>query len=216
MKKSFAASFIKAVTSGMTTMLSVGAFVSFFGVLITVLTKSGILLTISNAITKIFGPFLADNGLLQGLITGFFEMTNGIMNLQSGDFYGSVTVAALLLGWAGMSVHFQTMTFISKAGLSSKNYFLGKLCQGFISMSLMWLYFRFVPISREIFYYEYPYWYGYELGFSNRFWMANLICTAVFALFTLLAYFSIEFFTEKRYNKKRKRKGEDKCFTEKE
>lgn len=48
-------------------------------------------------------------------------------------------MAAFILGWAGLSVHCQVLSFIGQSGLSTRTYFLGKLLHGFLSAGLVWL-----------------------------------------------------------------------------
>src|SRR5699024_5959397 len=46
---------------------------------------------------------------------------------------GRLTLAAFLLGWAGLSVHCQVLTFLGGSGLSAKTYLAGKLLHGLLS-----------------------------------------------------------------------------------
>lgn len=48
-------------------------------------------------------------------------------------------MAAFILGWAGLSVHCQVLSFIGQSGLSTRTYFFGKLLHGFLSAGLVWL-----------------------------------------------------------------------------
>lgn len=49
-----------------------------------------------------------------------------------------LALAAFMLGWAGLSVHCQVLSFIGRSGLSTKTYILGKLLHGVISAALVW------------------------------------------------------------------------------
>ena len=173
----FVTSFITSVTSAMGAMANVCGFVIFFGVFVTVLHKSGIINTVSALITAIFGEYLAEKGLLNGIITGFFELTGGISALSGADLYSSMLTSGFLLGWAGLSVHFQAMSFASRAGLKSRGYFVAKLFQGGLSSALLWLYFRLFPMSQGAFSYDYPYYYGLDPEMYAGFLRGNLILT---------------------------------------
>jgi hypothetical protein len=56
---------------------------------------------------------------------------------------GSVAMAAFMLGWAGLSVHSQVLSFIGASGLSARTYIVGKLLQGGISAAMAALIGRF-------------------------------------------------------------------------
>ena len=45
-------------------------------------------------------------------------------------------MAAFMLGWAGISVHCQTLSFLCDSGLSAKTYIIGKLIHGILSAAL--------------------------------------------------------------------------------
>ena len=198
--RAFIPSFISAVTGAMSAMLNVCAFVIFFGIFVTVLHKSGIIDTISALVTWIFGDFLAKKGLLNGIIAGFFELTGGISALTGADMLSSVITSGFLLGWAGLSVHFQAMTFISRAKLRCIGYFPAKLCQGILSSALLWLYFRIFPMSSAVFYTDYPY-YLLSPDLYTGFLRGNLILSGFLIIFALIFYFSIVFFNKIGYNR---------------
>ncbi len=197
----FVTSFISSVTGAMSAMLNVCGFVIFFGVFITVLHKSGIINNISTLITAVFGDYLAEKGLLNGIITGVFELTGGITALMGASTHDSVITSGFLLGWAGLSVHFQALIFISKAKLASKGYFLAKLTQGGLSSALLWIYFRLFPLSQGVFGYGCSYYYGLDPEMYAGFLRGNLILTGFFMVLCLILYFSIVFFDKMRYNK---------------
>lgn len=77
------------------------------------------------------------------LLTGFIELTNGVMGLRADR--GGFVLCAVFLGWGGLSVHAQTLSVLDGTNLSSRLYFLGKATQAALSapLALMvsnWLY----------------------------------------------------------------------------
>ena len=100
-------------------------------------------------IGKMFLPLGFDKLRASQLLTGIFELSSGVNSLKnmpgSGSLAGSVAMAAFMLGWAGISIHFQTMSFICGSGLSSKPYILGKLLHGIISSVLVLIFRKLVP-----------------------------------------------------------------------
>ena len=213
----FVTAFISSVTGAMNAMLNVCGFVIFFGVFVTVLHKSGIITNISALITAVLGDYLAEKGLLDGIIAGVFELTGGISALSGANTQDSVITSGFLLGWAGLSVHFQALAFISRAKLASKGYFLAKLTQGGLSSALLWLYFRFFPVSQGVFGCDYPYYYGLDPEMYAGFLRGNLILTGFFMVLCLILYSSIVFYHKIRYNRNNDKNGrsENICFTEK-
>jgi len=66
------------------------------------------------------------------VLSGFFEMTTGT-NMASkaanATLQGQLAAVSLLLGWAGLSVHFQVYSIISHTDISIKPYLFGKMLQ---------------------------------------------------------------------------------------
>jgi hypothetical protein len=54
-------------------------------------------------------------------------------------------MAAFLLGWAGVSVHCQVLSFLGESGLNTRTYLGGKLLHGVFSALLTALLFRLFP-----------------------------------------------------------------------
>lgn len=214
-RASLSSSFIKAVSSGMSAMLSLCGFVIFFGVFIRVLSKSGIIDLLSHSVCRLAPSFFTDFSLGNALVCGFFEMTNGLKLLLNKNMQNALVLASFLLGWGGWSVHFQAMTFMSVSGISPKGYIIGKLFQGVAAAFFTKLWLTFFPLRLNTFYYENPYAYNIPLEFYDRFLAASLISCLIFTFFALLSYFSIVFLGKRHYNVMKKR-GVDACFMEKE
>lgn len=106
-------------------MLSVCAFVSFFSV------WTGCL----NAAFS--GVPLPDT--LRALAVGFFELTGGVSYAAScASVQNGMDVCAFLLGWSGISVHFQIMSICQRCQISFRPYFAAKAATGVLSV----LFFR--------------------------------------------------------------------------
>ena len=59
-------------------------------------------------------------------------------------------MAAFMLGWAGVSVHCQVLSFLGDSGLSARTYLIGKLLHGGFSAALVWLLTRLFPLSEPV------------------------------------------------------------------
>ena len=67
------------------------------------------------------------------IVSGFFEITSGVGSLGKAiPIKAAVPLAAVILGWSGLSVHSQVLSFTLKSGLSAKPYLLSKVMQAFL------------------------------------------------------------------------------------
>ena len=55
-----------------------------------------------------------------------------------------------MLGWAGLSVHCQVLSFIGGSGLNLRTYIIGKLLHGGVSAALMALLLRLFPLDAPV------------------------------------------------------------------
>lgn len=127
------AAFTDSVRSSFNAMLNVCAFVIFFAVAIRLLYASGI---------------LSESPLLAGLI----EVTSGLWMLKGlgTDIAQKLAMAAFMLGWAGLSVHCQVLSFIGESGLRSWTYIVGKLMHGGISSLYIWVILKVFNFSLPV------------------------------------------------------------------
>ena len=62
------------------------------------------------------------------------ELSSGVWSLAGeGALTGRISMAAFMLGWAGVSVHCQVLSFIGDSGLSVGTYLVGKFLHGGLS-----------------------------------------------------------------------------------
>lgn len=141
------AAFTGAVTRSLQSTLSICAFVVFFAVVIRLLSAWGVLSGVAHLLSLLgFQPEWA-----QRLVSGLLELSSGVSSLSGGSgLTGRVSMAAFMLGWAGISVHCQVLSFLVDSGLSAKTYLAGKLCHGLIAAGLTWLMTKLVPLSEPV------------------------------------------------------------------
>jgi len=119
---------VNAISHSASAMLLICACVVFFSTLIAAL---------SFPLESLGVP---DN--IQRLILGSLEITNGVEQCISIDsLQGRASACALLIGWSGLSVHFQIITLCDGYELSFKKYFLFKALQGMICVIITLLFF---------------------------------------------------------------------------
>ena len=76
---------------------------------------------------------------------------NGEGGLTTAGYAVSIgLLAAFLLGWGGLSVHCQVLSFIGGSGLSVGTYLVGKLLHGGLSALFIGVLVRFVPLNAPV------------------------------------------------------------------
>ena len=133
----FAPAFTKSVTGALTSTLNICAFVLFFTVVLRALFLSGVMSALSGLLSALLAPLGMDQVWAQRLLTGLLEISSGVSSLTGeGGLNSRMSLAAFILGWAGLSVHCQVMAFLGDSGLSLRTYLVGKMLHGGISAAL--------------------------------------------------------------------------------
>ncbi len=141
------AAFTGAVVRSLQSTLNICAFVVFFSVVLQLLSAFGVFAALADLLALAgFEPEWA-----RRLVAGLLELSSGVSSLR-GDTHlaGRVSMAAFMLGWAGLSVHCQVLSFLIDSGLSAKTYLAGKLCHGLIAAGLTWCLTRVFPLSAPV------------------------------------------------------------------
>ena len=107
-------SFASCVKSAVSSMASVCAYVVFTSVFIRLLP------------------------LRSPLSAGLLEITSALSMLDGASAV-SLCTAAFLMGWGGLSVHCQVMSFASQSGLSVKRYFAARALSGLLGALIMFM-----------------------------------------------------------------------------
>lgn len=135
----FSAAFTGAVSRSFTSTLNICAFVLFFTVLIRLLSLTGILPFFAGLLGILLTPMGFPVEWGERLLIGIIELASGVWSL-SGNGANQLGLAAFMLGWAGLSVHCQVLSFLGESDLSIRPYFLGKLLHGlFSTLFITWL-----------------------------------------------------------------------------
>ena len=140
----FSVAFTRAVRGALQSTLNICAFVLLFTVVIRLLFHTGVLAALAQILSTALG---VERKWIESLLTGIIEISSGVTSLTgTGALAGRLSMAAFILGWAGVSVHCQVLSFLGDSGLSPRTYVLGKLLHGVLSAGGMWLLARaFLP-----------------------------------------------------------------------
>ena len=146
----FPVAFTRAVTGGLASALNICAFVLCFTVLIRLLSLSGLLTAAARCLSALLAPLGLSELWARRLLGGLLELSSGVSSLTSGALGGRLSMAAFMLGWAGVSVHCQVMAFLGDSGLSLRTYLAGKLLHGGLSAALLWLLIPHIPLEAPV------------------------------------------------------------------
>ena len=141
------AAFTGAVSRSLQSTLNICAFVVFFAVVLRLLSAYGALA----ALARLLSLAGLEAEWAKRLVAGLLELSSGVASLQGGaGITGRVSLAAFMLGWAGLSVHCQVLSFLVDSGLSARVYLAGKLCHGLIAAGLTYALTRLFPLSAPV------------------------------------------------------------------
>ena len=147
---SFPKAFTQSIVGAMQSTLNICAFILFFTVFLRILAHAGILKLLSSLLSALLAPLGMDQTWAERLLTGLVEVSSGVSSLTDGAMSGRLSMAAFMLGWAGVSVHCQVLAFLGDSGLSVQTYVAGKLLHGGLSALLANLIFRALPLSSPV------------------------------------------------------------------
>jgi len=140
-----------SIITSINTILLIGGFIVLFSVIISILENSKILNFLSNLIIPLLNIFRIPSYFANGIISGLFELTNGINKVaitSNNCISVNIIICAFLLGFSGISIGLQILSIISKAKISIKPYFIGKLLQGILAAVYTYLFINYISIFK--------------------------------------------------------------------
>ncbi|WHH59882.1 sporulation integral membrane protein YlbJ [Petroclostridium sp. X23] len=151
--RNFGELFGDAIKNAVNLLLVISGFIIFFSVLIHLLDYFNIINLFSQLLGFLLGPLGIAKQLLPSIASGFFEITSGIKIASaqpSVSLLQQLMVTSLILGWAGLSVHCQVMSIISKTDIRVTPYLMGKGLQGIVSAIYTFILFSYTPLSSQV------------------------------------------------------------------
>lgn len=124
-----------SIKSSLEAMFMVGGFIMIYSVIIEILKITGVVRLLA-LIFNIVIPFNIDIKLIEGLISGLLEMTNGcklISSASNASVISQLCSVSFLIGWSGLSIHSQALSMLSNTDISPKLYILSKALHAFFS-----------------------------------------------------------------------------------
>lgn len=143
--------FTETVKNSFLSILNICAFVVFFTVVIRMLTCSGILPAMAKGLGMLLAPLGMTEAWGRHLLTGVLEISSGVWSLTGeGSFSGRLSMAAFMLGWAGISVHCQVLSFLGGSGLSVGTYLIGKMLHAGLSALFVGVMTYLFPLEGQV------------------------------------------------------------------
>ncbi len=123
--------FTSSVEESMQTIINVFAYVIFFGIIMAICEGAYLFLPIENLLSI----FNINTAVSDSIICSFFEITTGIKKLSATDNALSLKLilVSFMLGWSGLSIHFQTKSVLENFDFSFIKYLSVKFTQGIIA-----------------------------------------------------------------------------------
>lgn len=147
----FTTAFTGAVKNSFLSTLNICAFVVFFTVVIRLLFLSGALPALARLLGVLLSPLGFTQEWAERLLTGAIELSSGVWTLSgAGGMAGRMSMAAFMLGWAGLSVHCQVLSFLGGSGLSVRTYIAGKFLHGGLAAFFTALLVRLFPLKEPV------------------------------------------------------------------
>lgn len=137
--------FTSAILSSIKTIINLAGFIIFFSLIIKLLDKVRIFYYISKTLSPITILLNLEPNFIPSIFSGLIEITSGISlisNLSRTTYMIKILSSAFLLGFAGISIHFQIYSILSKSDIKIFPFFIGKLLHGSLNLLLMYLLFQ--------------------------------------------------------------------------
>ena len=125
MNMSFANAFTASVKSSVNALLNVCGFIVAFTVLVSLFDAAGTFSVLTGTLAQYAH---AELSFCRAFLVGFLELGSGIASMSGlGITPLNLALAAFLLGWGGISVHFQSFAVISDTDIKTARYMIGRL-----------------------------------------------------------------------------------------
>lgn len=171
----------------------------FYSVLTSLIFASKSFNLLINYITNTI-PIKINIELLKGFLAGMLEITTGCKMIShlNIDLIYKVLVINFLIGWSGLSIHSQALSFISKTDIDSKIYLWTKFFHGIFSSFYGFLLYilKYKNIIRPSFMPSftipgYTYYLRWPILFTNSFKLAIFVTAhmLISSLIMLIVYY---------------------------
>lgn len=135
-----------SIMNSINNVLVIGGFILFSSILLSILESINLLNIFNDIFNFIFDFLKIPNTLTKGMTYGIIEITNGLNVLTStylNDYTFKIILTSFLLGFGGLTILMQVLSFTSKTDISIKPYFYGKLIHGSIAAFYTYIFLKY-------------------------------------------------------------------------
>lgn len=132
-----------SVKDSMDSIIIIGGFVIIYSVVIDLLLDNSLFNLILNRTSVLTG---INPNYIKGLLAGIIEITKGCNIVASLDLpiISKIILINFIIGWGGLSIHSQAISFISKTDLSKGIYLIAKAAHGIISAIYTYVIYKII------------------------------------------------------------------------
>ena len=128
---------VASVKQATSCMINICGFVICFSVFVSILDSGNYLTLIS---TKLSHISALETQFFKSMFTGFLELGSGSAKMVGlSPTKINLSLAAAMLGWGGLSVHFQTLAVLSESKIKGSLHLTGRLLSAAIAFILMYI-----------------------------------------------------------------------------
>lgn len=133
-----------AMTSSVNNLLSMGAFIILFSVIIKLFHEAGILSWLASCFGLLLIPLGFSQDILTALASGFFETTIGtkMASEASGNQLQRLIAVGIMLGWSGLAMHAMVANLISVTDISMKTFIITRMAHALLAASFTGLFYN--------------------------------------------------------------------------
>ena len=121
------------ITTSIQSILIIGAYISIFYMLISIIDYYGLFMPIFNILNKITN---IDINLLKAILYGSIEITKGCLILSSINLplYLQIIICTTIISFSGICIHLQSYIFLRQCNIKYKEMLIQKITQTIISI----------------------------------------------------------------------------------
>jgi len=135
-----------SIINSINNVLIIGGFILVASILLSILENMNLLNIFNDILKFIFEFFRIPSNLSKSITYGIIEITNGL-NILSSTIINNYTIkiifASFLLGFGGLTILLQVLSFTSKTDISIKPYFYGKILHGSIASIYTYIFLKY-------------------------------------------------------------------------
>lgn len=132
-----------SMKEAITTIITIGGFMVLYSVIIEILFMSKLFNFIIKLIIHIL-PFNIPSDAIKGFLAGLIEITIGCNNISSAKLpiIQKILIINFLIGWSGLSIHSQALSFLAKTDINCKIYIFSKFLHGLLSSLYSYIFYK--------------------------------------------------------------------------